>query len=309
MKKFLMLLLLVPLVYAITPEEAKDAYFNATLDVKYMKSVNLPVDSLEDALIEMHSALEGESIPKLLATANILNASGEPEKVFLAQKFYRQINESLKTGINPGTDYSFVIKKSAWIKQMREKAISSRELIQSMQGELSSANISGMNFSEVNATISRAESDFVDERYDDIAVLKAQFDAQLEDAQVQAARERAFMRLARRNLVNYVQDHWFGVLIWLIILSALGSFAFFEIRYYKALEKIKKLNLELSANADMQKKTQEDYYTDGMGSGTYRSRMDALHGKQRKLKTDLLVWEKLSESYAKFSVLGRFKRL
>ena len=308
MKWLVVLLLVAPFVCAATLQEAKDAYFNSTLEVQHLSELGYPTQSLEDALTEMHDSLAGVNISRLVARADVLNQSNETEKTALAQQLYQLIDASLRTGVPPGVNYTFVVEKAAWISSMRQKAFESFDLISNMNATLGKANET-LNLSAVYETMAKAGQSFKAERYDEIPPLMEQARRQLEDAQVEAARERAFLMLARRNVLNYVQDHWMGLLLALVIANILALWAYCEIRLYSAIRTVHRLNIELAANARMAKETQENYYSDHMGASTYRTRMDNLKQKNRRLKTSLQVWTKLAQVYRKYALIMRFKQL
>jgi hypothetical protein len=308
MKLLLILLLVAPFAAAATLQEAQDAYFNATLEVQHMKRINYPTQSLEDALTEMHDALVGANISVLVERANLLNGSNETEKTELAQKLYQLIDASLKTGVSPGVNYTFVVEKAEWIVVTKQKAFESSGMLAAFNQQMQKINQSELNLSAVHGTISKAENAFKSERYDDAIALVRQAQVQLENAQVDAARERAFLRLARRNVINYVREHWLGLLVTLIIVGVLGAWSYLEARLYYGLRIIRTTKFKLSANQKIQEETQKGYYADGMGSQTYNSRMGMLKQKQRQLKTRLQVWEKLVVEYRKYSVINRFRQ-
>jgi hypothetical protein len=308
MKRLLLLLLLVPGVFGVTFDEARDAYVNSTLLIENLKSLKYPTTALEDALVPMRENLYGMNISKLRQKADILWYSGEPDKILIALQLYAAINASLQTGVNPGINYSFVVEKAEWIKQMREKAFMASDLLSDARDNFAQVNET-LDLTVAKATFDSAEISFDAERYDEVAPLVRQALDQLEDARVEAARERAFMRLARRNVVNYVEDHWRGLLTTLAVLLVLFTWFFLEVRAFRAFSRMHRLRIELRAVLDAMRAAQEEYFTGNTGSGTYKRRMDLYHAKQRRLKTDLHVWEKLAHLYKKRTIFARFKRL
>ncbi|VVB81169.1 Uncharacterised protein [uncultured archaeon] len=300
-----LLLLLIPFAAAVTLQDADEAFTSAALDVRQMKSAGLPVDSLEDALDAMSDKLHGENISLLMDKIAILNASNESDKMVLASQLSSLVQASLSSGLPVGANYSFVVEKAVWIRGMKEKAFASAELLSDLQKSIASINVT-VNLSRVIETLGSAEMAFSDERYNDVPPLVEQAKSQLEDAQVESARERAFLRLARRNVVDYTKDHWRGLLIALASVVIVGFWIFFESRTLYALRKIRLLSIELSAVEQTERSTQEQYYSCKMGATTYKSRMSAFKQKQRKLRTDLQVWHGLAKSYRRFAVFSRF---
>lgn len=307
MKRFLLFLLLIPIVYAVSFEEAKDAYFDAVHDVQHLKSLNYSTLSFDDMLFQMDEALYGKNVSLLIERARILNDSGEADKIVLAAEIYRLIDDSIRSGLRPGVNYSFVIYGASWINERKSMAFEAHDVLSEFESRLSSSNDS-IFFIPVLDTLDQAKRAFADERYEVVFSLVSQGGAGFEQALVESARERAYLRLARRNVVNYVQDHWRGLLLTLLILSVLSLWAFFEVRYYRVLNRFKRLEAELSSVAQSMRSSQEEYYTSRLGASSYRARMNSFKKKSRDLKIELSVVRSLLHSYRKFSLFGKFKR-
>ena len=306
MRKLLMLLFILPVVFAVTYQDADDAYLNASLDIQQLKLKDMPVASLEDALEVMEEKLHGDNMSLLLEKVSILNASNESDKMVLASQLSGLIQASLSAGLPVGANYSFVVERAVWVRSMKDRAFESAELLSELQDSISAVNES-VNLSAVLSTLQSADDAFLDERYAEVPGLVELGHSQIEDAVVNAASERAFMRLARRNVVDYVQDHWRGLLMVFAGLFVLGLWSFFEVRALHAFRKLRLLEIELRAVEESERSTQQEYYGSKMGSTTYRARMDAFKQRQRQLKTDLQVWHSLAKSYRRFTVFSRFK--
>ena len=307
MKCFVLLLLIVSFAGAVSLQDADDAYLNASLDIQQLKMQSMPVDSLEDALDMMAAQLHGENISLLMDKIAILNASNESDKMALASQLSGLIQMSLSSGLPVGANYSFVVEKAVWVRSMKDKAFAASEALAGLRSSVAVTNVTGLNLSDFYSTVNEADSAFSNERYDEVSVLVDRAKAQLEDAVVNAASERAFMRLARRNVVDYVHDHWRGLLTVLACLIVLGLWSFFEVRALHAFRKVRLLEIDLRAVEESERSTQQLYYSAGMGSTTYRARMDAFKQRQRQLKTDIQVWHSLAKSYRRFTVFSRFK--
>jgi hypothetical protein len=306
MKWLVLLLLIVSFAGAVSLQDAEDAYLNASLDIQQLKMKDMPVASLEDALDMMDAKLHGDNLSLLLEKVSILNASNESDKMALASQLSGLIQNSLSSGLPVGANYSFVVEKALWVRSMKDKAFESAELLSKLQDSISAVNES-VNLSAVLSTLQQADDAFLDERYGEVPGLVDLGHSQIEDAVVNAARERAFMRLARRNVVDFVQDHWRGLLIALAGLVVLGLWTFFEVRTLHAFRKIRLLEIELGAVEESERSTQQQYYSEGMGSTTYKARMTAFKQRQRQLKTDIQVWHSLAKSYRRFTVFSRLK--
>jgi len=307
-KLFLMFLLIICSlsVFAVTYQDAENAYLDASLDIQQLKLKGMPVDSLEDALSEMDDQLHGENVSLLMERIAILNASNESDKMALASQLSSLVQASLSSGLPVGANYSFVVERAVWVRSMKDRAFESAELLSKLQDSISAVNES-VNLSAVFSTLQSADEAFLDERYAEVPALVELGHSQIEDAVVNAARERAFLRLARRNVVDFVQDHWRGLLIALAGLVVLSLWTFFEVRALNAFRKLRLLHIDLRAVEESERSTQQLYYGEHMGSTTYRARMELFKQKQRQLKTDIQVWHSLAKSYRRFTVFSRLK--
>lgn len=308
MKLALILLLLIPFATAYTFEEAQDAYMNATLEIEQLKSLGFSTLSLEDQLPLMKENLEGVPKEQIEARIEILNISGEKEKEEEAERLKKELRDAESEGRNPEVNYTFVIERAQWIHERKELAFESSDLVAQLHQRIATTS-QYINLSAVQESITLAERAFNEERYEEVPIFTQRAYELLEDAEVAEARERAFLRLARRNIWNYAQDHWFGIIVTLIILGALGTWTFIEARLLAAQRKIRNLKLEMQSVQQSEKSTQEDYYGSKIGSGTYKNRMTLYKNNYLKLKTDLDVWTNLEKQYRKISLLSRMKLL
>lgn len=304
----IVIIILLPLATAATLEEAQDAYLNATLEVEQLKSLGFSTQALDDQLAIMQEKLEGIPADQIETRIAIFNASGEQEKKLEAERLIKELKKAEQEGRNPGVNYTFVIEKATWIHDRKELAFESSDALAELHQRMATTN-QYVNLSAAQEAVISAEKAFKEERYEDVPIFTQRAYDLLEDAEVAAARERAFLRLARRNLLSYAQDHWFSATIMLIILGALGAWTFIEVRVIRAKQKIKQIKLEMTSTTQSEKKTQEDYYGGKMGSGTYKNRMVLFKNNYLKLKTDLEVWTKLEKEYKKFSLLSLLKLL
>ncbi len=202
-------------------------------------------------------------------------------------------------------DHTFVIEKAMWIHDRKELMLESSDMLAELHQRIATTN-QYVNLSTVQEAFTSAEKSFKEERYEDVTIFTQRAYDLLEDTEAAAARERGFLRLARRNLFSYAKDHWFSTAIMLIIL---GMWTFIEARVIRAQQKIKQIKLEMTSIAQSENKTQEDYDGGNIGSGTYRNRMALYQNNYLKLKTDFEVWIKLKQQYKNVSLLSRMKLL
>jgi len=305
MKKFLIFVLLISFVFAVSFDDADKAYTDALLEVEQIKLAGLPHDSFDDALAQMDEKLHGENVSLLLERIAILNSSNESDKLALASQLSSLVQASLSSGLPVGANYSFVVEKSQWIKSRKNLAFEAFNLLSELNKN--SKNVSEpVDLSEYYIAVHAANLAFNEERFEDIPGLVSRADSLLEDARISAARERAFLRLARRNIVNFVEDYWRSLLIALVAFIFLVIWCFLEIRAFRSVKHVKFLAFEIRTVEESIRLAQEEYYSGKSGASTYKARMDSYRKRLRQLKSEHSVWLSLSRSYRSFSLLSKF---
>ena len=303
MKYVVVTILIAALVFAATPDDAKDAYLNATVNVEQVKRAGLPYQSLEDLLNEMEIALKGKNAGKLLETALILNQTEEGKE--RAQLYFAELDVARLQGLQPGQNFSFVVKNAQAIADKREQAFELHEQIEKLKKEV--ANETGINSSQVGVLLVQVKDAFEREDYDATPVLLNQTRASLDDAKVAAARERALARLARRNIQSFVQDQWLAVLVVLLVIVVVLFWGFVEGRVVYASKKICTLTGEVESAGESLLQAQKDYYSGESGRSTYNARIAAIREKQRTASAQANAWRELKKKYVRFAIISRFR--
>jgi len=302
----LFLVLLCVSVAAVTFEEARDAYQNASVDVLQLRHEGIPIQSLEDVLRQMNGSLFGRDEKKLREIAFLLNETDEGRP--LALQYFAMLEEANRSGLNPGQNFSLVLEGAGKIDRLRVAAFEARDSLRALNEELDALNES-LNLTRVIVSLSKAQDAFTSERFAEVPGLVNQTRSELDDARVESARERALLRLARRNVRAYVEDHWRGLLIALGVVAVLSLWLFLELRASFGAKKLDVLHEEMRSVRDLLFSTQKEYYGGSLGRPAYLSRMNAYHQKERTLKAQLAALESLVRLYRKMTIFHRFKRL
>lgn len=306
MRYVLFFVVLAGVAAGATLEEAKDALLNATLDVEQARQEGLPHESLVDALSMMGDSLSGKDVQRLRETALALNESDEARP--LAQRYFEMIEESRRTGLKPGQNFTFVVETARWIEERKMLAFEARELLAAVEDEVFSAG-PGLNLSTVNFLLQSARSAYESERFEKVPSLVNETWFAFEQAQVAQARERALVALAGRTVVGFVEQNWIGVLAFFAVFAVLAAVAFFELRVVYALKRVASARRELKVAHEMLVGAQRDYYGGSIGRATYKSRLDQQRERTRTLQAELNGWVALHEDYKKKSLLSRFRRV
>ncbi|MBS3124856.1 hypothetical protein J4211_01215 [Candidatus Woesearchaeota archaeon] len=303
MKVVLLILLLSTLVVAASSEDAREAYLNATVHVEQMKRAGFPHGLMDGLLQDMEIALKGKNASKLLQTALILNQT--EEGILRAQEYFAELESARLQGLQPGQNFSMVIHYAQLIAYKREQAFEARDELKRVEEIIAGAE--NINLSRVNELLQEAQDSFASEKYELIPGLVNQTEVALEDAKVAAARNRALARLARRNLLSFVEDNWLSVLVVLLIFSVLGLWGFVEGRVFYAAKKVRVLESELAAAHEGLLQAQKEYYSGESGRSTYGARTEKVHEKQRAISSQLHAWRELHAKYLKTAVIARFR--
>lgn len=303
MKQLFIVLLLASSVIAATSDDAREAYLNATVHVEQMKRDNFPHQSVDDLLKDMDVALKGKNATKLLQTALILNQTDESKSK--AQEYFVELELARKKGLQPGQNFSKVVEYSQLIAQKHELAFDARRSVARMEELIAGAG--EINRSRVDELMLKINESFASEQYGRIAGMLNETATALEDAKVAASRDRALARLARRNLMSFVEDNWFVVLVALFMLSLLGLLGFIEGRVFYATKKIHFFEEELAGAQSGLFQAQKEYYSSEIGRPTYLARTGSMREKQRNVSVQINTWRELRHKYAKVSLLSRFR--
>ena len=299
------LVLLAMNVQGAVYADAKDAYFNASLDVEQLKGAGLPYESLEDALLQMDGALKGKDPVLLFQTALSLNETDEGRP--LAERYFALLDEASRSGLRPGQNFSFVIERAQWIANKKQSAFDANDALVGFLDELEQVNET-VNLSRVDFLLEEAKNAFEVERFEEVPSLVGDAREELDLALLAAARERALVRLARRNVVSYVQDHFKGVLMSLAVLFLLVVWAYLEGRVLFAKNKLRFIHEQLKVAQHMLVNAQKEYYGGSIGRVNYHNQMESQRQKIRSLKGSVGGWEQMLSKYKKSSVIGRFRR-
>ncbi|MBI4146836.1 hypothetical protein HY489_05875 [Candidatus Woesearchaeota archaeon] len=305
MKWLLLLIVLSSLACAVSVEQAKEVFLNATVDVAQVKKAGLPYASLEDTLLRMNDSLVGRDEFALLQTAVHLNESVEGKP--LAEEYFRMIAQARSAGLRPGQNLTRVVELGRWIAEKKVSAFDARDALEDLGALLVQVNVS-VNMSLVDRTFEKARDAFESERYDEVFVLVHATRMHLAEAESAAVRERTFAYIAKKNITEFVKRHTIGVIVVLAILAILGVWGWLEFRVMFALQKEREASRVIDATNKTLQHVQEEYFAGKMGRFSYRQRMEQLRERGRKVKAELAAWKSGVQKYRRYALLNRFRK-
>ena len=308
--KRVMLLGVVPLlllalisqgVFAETFEMAKEAYVNATLDLEQLKAEGLPFASVEDRLTIMNESLVGQDAEKLMQLALLLNKSDSGKaKAF---EYFRMISDARLRGLKPGQDFALVVREARAVRAIRDGAFEARDVIARLERDIQSG--AAANDSRVLELFAKTQNAFRAEHYGELGGLVNETFERIEDVEVERARERAFLGVARNNFWTFAREHAFAVAVFVVVSIVLSIWVSLELRFVKAKRAWEWTSRALKGAEEGLLLAQKKYYAGELGRATYQGRVIQFHEKQRDLKAKLGVWTQNVERFARWSLLSR----
>lgn len=301
----LLLALLSLGVFAESFELAKEAFVNATLDLEQLRAEGLPYASIEDHLFVMNESLVGKDEAKVLELAVMLNKSDAGKaKAF---EYFRMVETARQKGIRPGQDFALVVREARVVRAIRDSAFESRDVVVQLERDVQLSVAA--NDSRVLELLGEVRGAFKAEQYGELGGLVNATLERMEDVEVERARERAFLGVARRNFADLVKAHAWGIVFGLLIVLVLCVWAFLELRFSRALRARDWTKKAVKGAEEGLLLAQKKYYAGELGRATYQGRVAQFHEKERDLKAKLGMWSQNVERFRKWSLLGRLRNV
>ena len=121
---------------------------------------------------------------------------------------------------------------------------------------------------------------------------------------------------AKINIIDFVKNHWFGIIIWGIIIFFFIKIDIFMVNTVMLNKRLEKLTKEQETISSMMKQSQIDYYKNSiLDKETFIKNAEESEKRQEEIKDEITMTnKKLSKNAQKFekvkeSIVGKLKKI
>ena len=271
----------------ITEEMAMQAISESEEVIQEMQENNFSVIYMQDSLTEAKKTFEQARYAEILRNVNSTEKEKQEARVALSLVKWQDIT------------YADVLFYTDDIKSRKTIAFFLFDKINVEESKAIGAN------NETKAIFEQAKIAFSEERYDDAEKLLGDFNLALEKEKS----ESSVLSGISEGAKNFFQRYWIYIIIFLIVISVTGYFAYKKFEKELLTNKIRKMKTEEKVLNDLIKKTQTERFKENKISGlVYNIRIKKYQERLQEIKEELPVFEERLEKIGKHLKKGFSKK-
>lgn len=267
-----------------TKEQAYQGLLNAEKAIEEMKSYNLSTLLVSDLLLDAKRHFIGDN---LTLFRDEVTSETDISKIAYLESLIL-IFEATPSQEVQDRDIFEVVRITNIISLRKKEALSLIDEIALVEDEEIGYRNDGIDTTEAKRLLDKAKESFAGERYEEARDYLKQSGTLLDNARQEATRVSKIMWLSK----NFFQRYWVEILIALAIIAVVGPPVVLKLRKVILKKQINALKAELSAIAELIKRSQEDYIKNKtISKKTYEVRLERYNSRTAEIKSLLPVLE------------------
>ena len=259
----------------ITPQEAENEIIKSMEIISERQENNFSLAYVNDILLEANRVFEQARYAEILRSGLSSEEEKNEARKFLALVNWRDIY------------YEEVLIYTEKIKERRERAFLIYDSIFILEKRINDYPEADMG--ESLNLLKQAQDSFYEDRYDDAELFLEEATVELESKILEASTISGL----KRGTQGFIGRNWPSILLFLLILGAIGFVITKRVRRELLRKKIEKMKAEKDAFTDLMKKAQIARFKENKISGiVYNIRMNNYTKKLNQINEELPVLEK-----------------